>query len=73
MIAVEAYVHQFDTTAITEGMDRFQTAERHGQTGVHVRTVDDAGLYVDPAGYVDRHDGHARLVDGGEYLGSACP
>ena len=66
---VEADVDQLDTTAITEGVNGFQAAERHGQGGVHVRAVGGAGLHVDAAGNVDCHDGNARLVDGGEDLG----
>ena len=70
---VQADVDKFDTTAITEGVNGFQAAERHGQGGVHVRAVGGAGLHVDAAGNVDCHDGHARLVDGGEHLGRVGP
>ena len=37
-------------TAITKGVNGFQTAERHGHGGVHVRAVGGAGLHVDPLG-----------------------
>ena len=67
---LESDVDEFDPTAVAQRVNGFEAAEGHGQRGVHGGPADRPGLHVDAAGDVDGHHRDARLVDGGENLGS---